>query len=198
MGVSRRACEELSPVPPVIPLPANASASAHTAVENLAELTRSMPTETRDALSWLAHLLDASIPLRASEDTDEFAHRHLYRSGGTGLISLHERLGQRSEPLVQRDETRATASVQVTVRELIGVLARTQGNARVEQVREPRQRVASLGRHRPGQLGEVLHCCMGTGRCISGQRDNWWHRTQLLTRATGHSHRLGARECRLA
>src|SRR5665213_3199812 len=90
MGVSRRACEELSPVPPVIPLPANASASAHTAVENLAELTRSMPTETRDALSWLAHLLDASIPLRTSEDTDEFAHRNLYRSGGTGLISLHE------------------------------------------------------------------------------------------------------------
>ena len=85
-------------MPPVIPLPANASASAHTAAENLADLTRSMPTETRDALSWLAHLLDASIPLRTSEDTDEFAHRHLHRAGGTGLIALHEKLGPLTAP----------------------------------------------------------------------------------------------------
>lgn len=53
---------------------------------------RTMPTEVRDALSWLAHLLDESLPLRTSEDSDEFADRHLNR-GGVGLISLCEHLG---------------------------------------------------------------------------------------------------------
>jgi cell division protease FtsH len=51
-----------------------------------------MPTEVRDALSWLAHLLDASLPLRSAEDTDDFAHRHLNR-GGVGLVALTEHLG---------------------------------------------------------------------------------------------------------
>jgi cell division protease FtsH len=67
----------------VTPLPHAAPATA---------LDRTMPTEVRDALSWLAHLLDASLPLRASEDSDEFADRHLNR-GGVGLISLCEHLG---------------------------------------------------------------------------------------------------------
>ena len=55
-------------------------------------LRRTMPTEVRDALSWVAHVLDASLPLRATEDADDFAHRHLDR-GGVGLITLAEHLG---------------------------------------------------------------------------------------------------------
>jgi cell division protease FtsH len=55
-------------------------------------LHRTMPTEVRDALSWLAHLLDESLPLRSTEDCDDFAHRHLNR-GGVGLITLTEYLG---------------------------------------------------------------------------------------------------------
>jgi cell division protease FtsH len=66
----------------VTPLPHAASAPPQ----------RSMPTEVRDALSWLAHVVDESLPLRASEDSDEFADRHLNR-GGVGLISLCEHLG---------------------------------------------------------------------------------------------------------
>ncbi|HEY0870746.1 MAG TPA: ATP-binding protein [Acidothermaceae bacterium] len=53
---------------------------------------RTMPTEVRDALSWLAHVLDESLPLRSTEDTSDFAHRRLNR-GGIGLITLHEQLG---------------------------------------------------------------------------------------------------------
>src|SRR5665213_932902 len=67
--------------------PLSDAASAHSAAPR-----RTMPTEVRDALSWIAHVLDASLPLRTSEDTDEFAHRHLDR-GGVGLITLHESLG---------------------------------------------------------------------------------------------------------
>jgi cell division protease FtsH len=33
-------------------------------VERLTSLNRAMPTDVRNALSWLAHLLDASLPLR--------------------------------------------------------------------------------------------------------------------------------------
>src|SRR5665213_26232 len=61
-------------------------ASANTPVR------RSMPTEVRDALSWVAHVLDESLPLRSTEDCDDFAHRHLDR-GGIGLITLSEYLG---------------------------------------------------------------------------------------------------------
>jgi cell division protease FtsH len=69
--------------------PLSDAASAHSAP---AALRRTMPTEVRDALSWVAHVLDASLPLRASEDSDDFAHRHLNR-GGMGLITLVEHLG---------------------------------------------------------------------------------------------------------
>jgi cell division protease FtsH len=55
-------------------------------------LRRVMPTEVRDALSWLAHLVDESLPLRTTEDCDDFAHRVLNR-GGVGLITVDEYLG---------------------------------------------------------------------------------------------------------
>jgi cell division protease FtsH len=74
-----------------------------------------MPSETRDALSWLAHLLDASIPLRTSEDTDDFAHRHLYR-GGKGLIGLHESLGLLTAPAMAHaiaDDMRAHEPIEI-------------------------------------------------------------------------------------
>lgn len=76
----------------VTPLPAAMPDAETSDLHHAAALNRSMPTEVRDALSWLAHLLDASLPLRASEDSDEFADRHLNR-GGVGLISLCEHLG---------------------------------------------------------------------------------------------------------
>jgi cell division protease FtsH len=56
------------------------------------DVSRRMPTDVRDALSWLAHLLDSRLPLRVNEDTDDFAHRHLGR-GGVGLTALTETLG---------------------------------------------------------------------------------------------------------
>jgi cell division protease FtsH len=70
--------------------PLSDAASAHSV--GPVALRRTMPTEVRDALSWVAHVLDASLPLRTSEDSDDFAHRHLNR-GGVGLITLHESLG---------------------------------------------------------------------------------------------------------
>jgi cell division protease FtsH len=76
----------------VTPLPAATRDVETDDLHRAAALNRAMPTEVRDALSWLAHLLDASLPLRASEDSDEFADRHLNR-GGVGLISLCEHLG---------------------------------------------------------------------------------------------------------
>jgi len=62
---------------------------------------RRMPTDVRDTLSWLAHLLDRSLPLRAAEDDHEFAQRHL---GGdiAGLNAVRENLGPFTAPLVAR------------------------------------------------------------------------------------------------
>jgi hypothetical protein len=64
-------------------------------------LLREMPTSIRDALSWAAHVLDDSLPLRAAEDVDEYAHRHLGRTA-TGVTAVHERLGLFTAPLLSR------------------------------------------------------------------------------------------------
>ena len=79
-------------VTPLTPLPVAAAADDTNDLERMTSLNRDMPTDVRNALSWLAHLLDASLPLRASEDSDEFANRHLNR-GGVGLVALCEHLG---------------------------------------------------------------------------------------------------------
>jgi cell division protease FtsH len=67
----------------------------------LPEPLRSMPTEVRDTLSWLAHLLDGSLPLRVAEDDDEFARRQL-GAGAAGVVAVREALGPFSAPLVAR------------------------------------------------------------------------------------------------
>lgn len=41
------------------------------------EARRTMPREVRETLSWLAHLIDDELPVRAGEDADAFAGRHL-------------------------------------------------------------------------------------------------------------------------
>ncbi|SDT67786.1 ATP-binding protein [Jiangella sp. DSM 45060] len=62
---------------------------------------RRMPPGVRDALSWLAHVLDATVPLRTAEDHDEFARRQL--GGDTaGVVAVRERLGPFTAPLVAR------------------------------------------------------------------------------------------------
>jgi len=71
------------------------------APEQLRQTWRRMPTDVRDTLSWLAHLLDASLPLRAAEDDDEFAQRHLGAAAG-GLVAIRETLGPFTAPLVAR------------------------------------------------------------------------------------------------
>jgi cell division protease FtsH len=62
---------------------------------------RRMPTDVRDTLSWLAHLLDGSLPLRVAEDDDEFAQRHL-GADGASLVSVREPLGPFTAPLATR------------------------------------------------------------------------------------------------
>jgi cell division protease FtsH len=76
----------------VTPLPTITPAGSTSDLDRSTSLNRAMPTDVRNALSWLAHVLDSSLPLRASEDSDEFANRHLNR-GGVGLIALCEHLG---------------------------------------------------------------------------------------------------------
>ena len=76
----------------VTPLPNAAAIHSAGTADSATRPERTMPTEVRDALSWLAHLLDSSLPLRSAEDTDDFAHRHLNR-GGVGLVALTEHLG---------------------------------------------------------------------------------------------------------
>ncbi len=61
----------------------------------------SLPDDVRDTLSWLAHLLDATIPLRACERAHGFAQRHLGVGPGA-VIAVRERLGAFSAPLVAR------------------------------------------------------------------------------------------------
>jgi cell division protease FtsH len=65
------------------------------------EPRRAIPTDVRDTLSWLAHLLDDSLPLRAAEDDDEFARRHL-GAGAADVIAVTEPLGPFTAPLVAR------------------------------------------------------------------------------------------------
>ena len=50
---------------------------------------RDMPSAVRDCLSWLAHLLDESLPLRVAEDANEFAQRCL-GVGAAGVLTLRE------------------------------------------------------------------------------------------------------------
>jgi cell division protease FtsH len=75
-----------------LPDPASVRCVGTNDLDRWTALSRAMPSDVRNALSWLAHVLDASLPLRASEDSDEFANRRLNR-GGVGLISLCEHLG---------------------------------------------------------------------------------------------------------
>jgi cell division protease FtsH len=67
----------------------------------LPEPARSMPTDVRDTLSWLAHLLDTRLPLRVAEDDDEFARRQL-GAGAAGVVAVREGLGPFSASLVAR------------------------------------------------------------------------------------------------
>jgi cell division protease FtsH len=97
---------------PTTPAPDGSDASDAT---RFAAIDRAMPTDVRNALSWLAHLLDASLPLRASEDCDEFANRHLNR-GGVGLISLSETLGPLTGSVIAHafgDDMRAHQPIEV-------------------------------------------------------------------------------------
>lgn len=65
-----------------------------------------IPSEVRDVLAWLAHLLDATVPLRTAEDSDAFARRHLggppRTSGAGGVVAVRETLGPVSAPLTAR------------------------------------------------------------------------------------------------
>jgi hypothetical protein len=67
----------------------------------LPEPLRSMPTDVRDTLSWLAHLLDGALPLRVAEDDDEFARRQL-GAGAAGVVAVREALGPFTAPPVAR------------------------------------------------------------------------------------------------
>lgn len=60
---------------------------------------RRMPYDVRQIVSWVAHLLDNSIPLRSEEDGDEFAQRHLGVDAAQ-MISVSEWLGPLSTQLV--------------------------------------------------------------------------------------------------
>lgn len=74
------------------------------------DATRRMPGTVRDTLSWLAHVLDATLPLRAAEDHDEFARRQLTgrsdeatdTAGAAGVVAVREQLGPFTAPLVAR------------------------------------------------------------------------------------------------
>ncbi|WP_166350598.1 AAA family ATPase [Phytoactinopolyspora limicola] len=67
----------------------------------LAGVHRRMPTDVRDTLTWLAHLLDAAMPLRVAEDEDEFAQRYL-GTGAAALVATREELGPVAAQLVAR------------------------------------------------------------------------------------------------
>lgn len=87
-------------------------------VKRIDHATRRMPADVRDTLSWLAHVLDATLPLRAAEDHDEFARRWLAgpiggaipggaipgggTPGGAGVVAVREQLGPFTAPLVAR------------------------------------------------------------------------------------------------
>ncbi|MBB5787037.1 AAA family ATPase [Jiangella mangrovi] len=74
-------------------------------VRRIDDATRRMPASVRDTLSWLAHVLDATLPLRAAEDHDEFARRVLSgttSADGAGVVAVREQLGPFTAPLVAR------------------------------------------------------------------------------------------------
>ena len=58
-----------------------------------------MPSGVRDTLSWLAHLIDANLPLRTSQDDYEYARTRLAPDGGP-LVALREDLGPLTAPAV--------------------------------------------------------------------------------------------------
>jgi hypothetical protein len=60
-----------------------------------------MPSAVRDTLSWLAHLIDANLPLRTSQDDYEYARARLAPEGGS-LVALRETLGPLAAPAVAR------------------------------------------------------------------------------------------------
>lgn len=60
-----------------------------------------MPDRVRDTLSWLAHLIDATITLRGSEGTRAFAQRRL-GCGSADVVAVREELGAFTAPLVAR------------------------------------------------------------------------------------------------
>jgi cell division protease FtsH len=72
-------------------------------VKRIDDATRRMPADVRDTLSWLAHVLDATLPLRVAEDHDEFARRQLGGgASGAGVVAVREQLGPFTAPLVAR------------------------------------------------------------------------------------------------
>jgi len=62
---------------------------------------RRMPRNVHDTISWLAHVLDESLPLRTDEDEAEFAQRHL-SVAARGVIAVREELGPFTAALVAR------------------------------------------------------------------------------------------------
>jgi cell division protease FtsH len=83
------------------PRPALSERDIDRSVARLPEPARLMPSDIRDTLSWLAHLLDGSLALRVAEDADEFARRHL-GTGAAGVVAIQESLGPFSASLVAR------------------------------------------------------------------------------------------------
>ena len=76
---------------------------------------RTMPEDVRGALSWLAHLIDASIPLRMAVDAHEYAQRFLGASAAS-IVAVTEDLDAFTAPLVESalaDDMRETSPADV-------------------------------------------------------------------------------------
>jgi hypothetical protein len=67
---------------------------------DLAAARRRMPAHVHDVLTWLAHVVDETLPLRTGEDERDFAERHL--GGGGTVIAVRESLGPFTAALVAR------------------------------------------------------------------------------------------------
>jgi hypothetical protein len=62
---------------------------------------RRMPHHVHEVLTWLAHVVDETLPLRTGEDERDFAERHL-GAGGSVIAAVREDLGPFTAALVAR------------------------------------------------------------------------------------------------
>jgi hypothetical protein len=74
---------------------------AENATAGQPHIWRQMPADVRETLSWLAHLIDATLTLRTAEDENEFASRHL-GVDAADMVAIREELGPFTAPLVAR------------------------------------------------------------------------------------------------